>query len=162
MIFLLQDHGCTVGTLATDRHPGVNKMLREKYPDVTHEYDLWHIVKGIKKKLLASKVPELVPWVRSISNQLWYCAATCEGNASILKEKWLGVLHHTRNQHEWLGGDHITCCEHPPYTQEEAEKRPWLHPTSKAFQVLQKVVMDRRLLQDLEKVELNRTFASIN
>ena len=152
-----QDHGCPIQILATDRHPSVSKIMRETYPHIKHEYDLWHIVKGIKKKLLASKIVELTPWVWSVANQLWYCAATCDGNAENLKEKWISLLHHVTDMHEWACGESIMQCEHPPYPEEEASKRPWLDNESKAFCTLQKVVLNKRLLNDLEKVLISDT-----
>jgi len=150
--FMCQDHNCTVRALATDRHPTVQKIMRESYPEVQHEFDLWHIVKGLKKKLLGTKNKELVPWVRSISNHLWYCAAVCNGDATRLKETWMGILHHVTNEHIWVSGEKVNKCGHEPYSQEEALKRPWIAKKSKAFELLQKFVLDKRLLKDLEKV----------
>lgn len=151
-MFLFQDHGCNLHTLATDRHPSIQKIMRETYPDIRHEYDLWHIVKGLKKKLLATKDPELMHWIRAISNHLWYCAATCDGDTTKLKETWTGMLHHVTNEHTWISGEMVTSCEHGPYTPEESQTRPWINTDSKAFQVLQKHVLDKRLLKDLNKV----------
>lgn len=34
-----------VGTLVTDRHSGIAKFIREKYPQITHYYDVWHVAK---------------------------------------------------------------------------------------------------------------------
>ena len=117
-----------------------------------HEFDLWHIVKGVKKKLLAGKDKDLVPWVRAVANHLWYCAATCEGNADLLREKWLSMLHHITNEHQWVAGEYLTRCEHRRYQKDKAETTPWICKDSKAFGVLQHVVLDKRLLRDLEKV----------
>ena len=138
--------------LATDRHPTIQKLMREKYPGIQHEYDLWHIVKGVKKRLVTSKVPELTPWVRSVGNHLWYCASTCNRNPKLLKEKWASILHHITDEHEWVTGELLHKCEHPPYSKDDPYTRPWLERESKAFEVLKKVVMEKKLLQDLEKV----------
>ena len=51
----IQDHDVKVHILASDRHPGVHKLLTTDYPDMKHQYDLWHILKGIKKKLAKRK-----------------------------------------------------------------------------------------------------------
>ena len=73
---------------------------------------------GVKKKLLASKDQELTPWVRAVANHLWYCAATCEKKPQKLKEKWISLLHHITDEHEWVTGEHMHQCEHPAYTEE--------------------------------------------
>lgn len=43
--FLYQSN-LTVNVLVTDRHRQINKWLREKHPEVTHYYDVWHVAKG--------------------------------------------------------------------------------------------------------------------
>ena len=35
-----------VGTLVTDRHKQIAKYIRETHPEITHQYDEWHISKG--------------------------------------------------------------------------------------------------------------------
>lgn len=35
-----------VGTLVTDRHIGINMMMREDHPDITHQFDIWHVAKS--------------------------------------------------------------------------------------------------------------------
>ena len=150
----LQSHHIDIGTIATDRHPSITKILSQSYPDIKHEFDLWHIVKGIKKKLVASKIPELSLWARAIPNHLWYCAATCQGDIQILKEKWTSVLHHITNEHHWTSAEKVTKCDHGAYTKEEAKKRPWLKKTSKAFSKLQGIVLDRQLLKYLNQVAI--------
>lgn len=42
---LLRAHGVTFDSIVTDRHPQVQKFLREA--NITHYYDVWHIEKGI-------------------------------------------------------------------------------------------------------------------
>ena len=68
----ISDHNVFTKVLATDRHPGIQKMLRDSHKEIKHEYDLWHIQKGVKKKLINCKIPELLVWVLAIVNHLWY------------------------------------------------------------------------------------------
>lgn len=42
----LLDEGIAVKVVTTDRHPSIRKMMREDYPDVTHQFDPWHVTKG--------------------------------------------------------------------------------------------------------------------
>lgn len=43
----LEASGVTVKDLVTDRHPQIQKYMRENKPGVNHFYDVWHIAKGI-------------------------------------------------------------------------------------------------------------------
>lgn len=42
----LNDRGLAVDVLITDRHPQVQKYLRESAPSIRHHYDVWHVAKG--------------------------------------------------------------------------------------------------------------------
>ena len=44
--FLINQHHLNIATLITDRHKQVSKFLCNKYPDIKHQYDIWHISKG--------------------------------------------------------------------------------------------------------------------
>ena len=75
-------------------------MMRDYYPHISHQFDVWHFAKSIKKRLskLAKKKDkkELNDWIKSIINHFWWCSASCDNNFEILKEKWLSVLYHIR------------------------------------------------------------------
>lgn len=43
----LHTRNIAVDTLITDRHPQIQKYVREKMPSVTHYYDVWHTAKGL-------------------------------------------------------------------------------------------------------------------
>lgn len=42
----IQDHGAEVRILVTDRHPQIQKWLRDNWPQVLHYFDIWHVAKG--------------------------------------------------------------------------------------------------------------------
>eukprot|EP00063_Salmo_salar_P012852 XP_013987687.1 PREDICTED: uncharacterized protein LOC106565277 isoform X3 [Salmo salar] len=54
----IESHGCSIETLATDRHPSVRVHLRDSHADTWHEYDLWNIAKGVRKQLVFIRKPE--------------------------------------------------------------------------------------------------------
>lgn len=37
--------GLTVATIVTDRHIGVNAMIKSDYPNTKHSFDAWHLAK---------------------------------------------------------------------------------------------------------------------
>ena len=47
----LDDSGINIASLTTDRLKQVRKYMREERKDVTHQFDIWHVSKNIKKKL---------------------------------------------------------------------------------------------------------------
>jgi hypothetical protein len=36
-----------IDVLITDRHPQIQKYLRESKPSIEHYYDVWHVAKGM-------------------------------------------------------------------------------------------------------------------
>ena len=82
---------------------GIASLCQKEYQHITNQFDIWDVTKGIVKKLTkAAKnkgCNDLLPWIRSICNHLWWACQTCDGNTELLKEKWISVLHHTANLH---------------------------------------------------------------
>lgn len=50
----LEDSGLHVQTLVADRHRMVKKLMRTEHHDKKHYLDVWHMAKGISKKLEAN------------------------------------------------------------------------------------------------------------
>jgi len=44
--FLTNEKKMTIEGIVTDRHKSVAKFMREKYPEVSHRWDIWHVSKG--------------------------------------------------------------------------------------------------------------------
>lgn len=44
----LLERGVEVEVATTDRSPSIRKIMREDYKEIHHEFDIWHVVKGIK------------------------------------------------------------------------------------------------------------------
>lgn len=70
------------------RHIQVAAMMRKDKPNIKHRFDPWHLAKSARKNLVAaSKKKEwadLVPWISSIVNHLWWSAAM--GSTSLPRE----------------------------------------------------------------------------
>ncbi|KAF3842787.1 hypothetical protein F7725_001636, partial [Dissostichus mawsoni] len=111
----------------TDRHKTFRKILRVEFPEITHQFDLWHFCKSIIKKIIKAcgkkkAFAPLLGWLQSISNHFWWCAESCQGNVEILKEKWDSILYHTANIHVWNDKKLFHACEHPPLGEEDRKK----------------------------------------
>jgi solute carrier family 8 (sodium/calcium exchanger) len=46
MKFLCEDNGFFLMEIVTDRHPQIQKWLRENQPNTKHYFDVWHVAKG--------------------------------------------------------------------------------------------------------------------
>lgn len=47
------DNGFDVQFEGTDRHTGIRKLLTTaKYEKINHQFDIWHYVKNLKRKLM--------------------------------------------------------------------------------------------------------------
>ena len=43
---MIEDAGLTIGFLVTDRHPQIQKYVRENMKETVHYFDVWHVAKG--------------------------------------------------------------------------------------------------------------------
>ena len=50
--------GLKIHTLATDRHTGVQSLLKENYPDIKHQFDVWHVAKNVTKNSTKNHLKE--------------------------------------------------------------------------------------------------------
>ena len=79
----LESRNITVSSLTTDQHKQVRAYMKKEKPNINHQFDIWHIGKNIKKKLVAeaknSKCQGLNFWIKSIINHFWWCCASCKG-----------------------------------------------------------------------------------
>ncbi|XP_014839050.1 PREDICTED: uncharacterized protein LOC106915745 [Poecilia mexicana] len=145
----LEQHGLTVAELATDRHVQVCKWLKTEKPNIDQRFDVWHVSKGIFKKLVAvAKKPGCASvglWAQAISNHLCWTAATSGGDADMAVQKWTSVARHVCNIHEGHG-DLFPRCEHGQMS------RQWVENGSRAQEEIQAVVLSSRLLADVRQL----------
>ena len=110
----LQDNDVKVCQLATDRSVTVRSFMKKDWPNVDHQFDVWHFVKSVVKKLHKKDWPNvdhqfdvwhfvksvvkklhkkckkkefdnLRKWIPSIANHLWWSAATSQGDKVLLR-----------------------------------------------------------------------------
>ena len=67
----------------------------------------------------------------------------------MLRERWISVLFHIQNNHRWTGHEKFQKCVHPCLTKKQAKAKEWLSPKSEAFEALQNIVLDKKVLEDL-------------
>ncbi|XP_074653355.1 uncharacterized protein LOC141907572 isoform X2 [Tubulanus polymorphus] len=51
-IEFLKTNGMKISSLVTDRHIQIRKYIRKDLPDIKHWFDVWHVSKGIYKKIV--------------------------------------------------------------------------------------------------------------
>ena len=136
----LKKDGVKIDIISTDKHTQIRKLMRVD-PDfniMKHQFDPWHIAKGICKKLnLAAKKKSreaLLEWIPSIVNHFWWSVTTCDKNPQLLYEKFASVIYHTVNKHEWGGCKLFKKYEHEPLTIEQQATKNWLKEGSDAHQ----------------------------
>ena len=80
--------GIKIKSVTTDRHIQIRAYMKKQRPGTKHQFDIWHVSKSIKKKLLkAAKrrdCGKLNEWIKSIINHFWWCCATCDKNVDTL------------------------------------------------------------------------------
>ncbi|KAM5141112.1 uncharacterized protein ACMZJ9_014873 [Mantella aurantiaca] len=145
-----------VKVIATDRHAGIRKVLRSRYRNIQHKYDLWHLARSVESKLQAASkeanCAQLSAWVVPAKNHLLWSASTCHQDAHLLKEKWLSIACHAANIHQWQSASQYHSCHHSTVWPEESGNYAWLQTGSAAHFKLKEIVQDRRLLEDLEQL----------
>ena len=145
----LLNHNVSISSFTTDRHVLIRAFLRKDHPEINHQFDVWHFGKSIKKHLWQAAKhkdsAEIVPWIKAIVNHLWWSCATFDGDAQLLKEKWLSILFHNPGIHSWDSFEIFSQCQHPPLEKQ----RKWLQPGTVAFLAVESIVKNKRELCDL-------------
>jgi THAP domain len=152
MTRLVVDESIPITLFLSDRHRGIGLLMRTKFPDIMHEFDVWHMAKSLMKKIQAStKQSTVIPeWHRSIRNHLWWSSKTCDGNADLLVEKFQSLMHHVCDEHSWEGeGNLFNKCEHTQLDEEERATKMWITPNSHDYQLLRKHITDKAFIKDL-------------
>lgn len=153
MLYLIEK-GFRIEILATARHDQIESLVTKEFPEINHQFDVWHLEKWVRKELLQKSktvgCEELSAWIKAVCNHLWWCLANCQGDKQWLKESWVSILHHVLNEHSFEG-EIVTCagCSHENLSPKEAKEKKWLKRGSKAHNALKEVVQDKSLLKDI-------------
>ena len=83
-----------ITTLTTERHVQIRSFLRREYPEILHQFDVWHFPKSVKKALSEIARKRDCEQVKTIINRLWWCCASLIGNEKLIKEQWLSMWNH--------------------------------------------------------------------
>nr|XP_021331120.1 uncharacterized protein LOC110439428 isoform X1 [Danio rerio] len=146
----LDANGLAVDYIVTDRHPQIQKYLRER--GITQFYDVWHFEKGLSKKLeKLSKRKEcevLKRWLKSIKNHV-YWSATSSVSGPEKVAKLTSLLNHIQNIHVH-NNPLFPKCEHPDVLSRDRKK--WFQPGSQALYKVEKVLNNKRVVKDVAKL----------
>ena len=99
-----------------------------------------------------SLLEQLLPWIQSISNHLWWAAQTYNGDAQLLTEKRTSILYHMCNVHEWDNGKDSVFNKsvHPTLPIKEQRSKKWLRSGSLVHTTLKNIVCNKTLLRDIK------------
>ncbi|KAK3105134.1 hypothetical protein FSP39_017944 [Pinctada imbricata] len=149
----LRGKGMRIGELVTDAHLQIGAVMKRQYADIKHSHDIWHAAKNLGKKIIAAgqdkESKDLLKWTKDITNHFWH---TCK-EANTYEEFltiWAGVLHHVVDEHEWAlsyGTMDFGQCSHGAL--DDARNKPWLEKGTKAHEALRRIVLDKRLLNNV-------------
>ncbi|KAM5158362.1 uncharacterized protein ACMZJ9_009660 [Mantella aurantiaca] len=143
----------------SDRYINVRKLMRTKYKNISHQYDVCRYVKCLKSKLTFASHGHsgisIKPWISKIVKHFWWSIQTSNGNAALLKEKWLSLLKHIQNIHTWQDGVLYHKCAHVALSKEAHSETLWLKEGTVAFDKVSKIICNPELMEDLDHLVWN-------
>ncbi|XP_059386284.1 uncharacterized protein LOC132121128 [Carassius carassius] len=155
----LDARGVTLDCIVTDRHPQIQKFLRER--NVNQFYDVWHIEKGISKQL--EKVCKLKgcekirKWLHSIKNHIYWTAASSSSGPERVA-KWTSMLNHMQNKHTHEDSNFPACLHG---TRRSRDTKKWLAAGTLPYLKLEKVLSNKRIVKDVAKLSPHYQTSSI-
>ncbi|XP_021356047.1 uncharacterized protein LOC110451810 [Mizuhopecten yessoensis] len=151
-VAFLRSQDIQIDTIVTDRHVQIRKWVRENMAGTKHCVDVWHVAKGLKKKLVAmakeKECEDLHKWIKSISNHIyWVAASTPSGDKEVMWQKWASLENHIQNIHEGHGSQFPRCLH--ANLNEQERRRKWLKPGCKSMVKLEKLIGSRQMKLDI-------------
>lgn len=122
----LEQLGLTISVFVSDRHRGIAKWIRKTCKQTTQYYDIWHVARSIKKKLLSASKEKgcevIKEWAKGIRRHLyWSATSTKPGFGSLILAKWNSFMRHVSNKHTDHPDPLYKNCKH-----EELQPRKWI------------------------------------
>ncbi|KAJ8049930.1 hypothetical protein HOLleu_02899 [Holothuria leucospilota] len=96
-------------------------------------------------------------WMKSINNHVWWCSRNCGKDPSKLIEMWMSLSHHITENHSWHDDERFMTfkeCSHQPIEPEINRRKKWLVEGSTAHSALNKIILNKRLLNDLKSLKV--------
>ncbi|XP_064488327.1 uncharacterized protein LOC135400419 [Ornithodoros turicata] len=154
----LKEHGITLKSVTTDRHPAIRKHMETHEQETKRFFDIWHISKSVKEKLTAisksASCRSLDGWIQGTSNHLYWCAKAGGGNFQMTVDAWLSIHNHVINIHNGHAGSYLR------YLHGPIPNGDWLEPDSLAYKKFKEVTGNTRILKDVAQMSPNiQTYA---
>ncbi|XP_071792349.1 uncharacterized protein [Asterias amurensis] len=158
----LNTSGLVVSKLVSDRHRQLAKYVREK-TDISHMFDVWHIAKGLKKKVdKLSKVKNcgaVTEWSKSLNHHIYWCASSTTDDQSALRAaKWLSIVNHIQGVHHGHS-ELYPNCEHDILDGDR--KKKYMKPSTLATEKLTSILTKTMLLNDIKMMSTTRQTSSL-
>ncbi|KAA8583025.1 hypothetical protein FQN60_015571, partial [Etheostoma spectabile] len=121
---ILESNALAVDYIVTDRHPQIQKFLRER--NITQVYDVWHFVcpRNWAKWQKNRQCVVLRKWLRSIKHHLYWSANSSKTGPEKVA-KWTSLVNHIQNVHKHENPI-FPKCEHPDRVLRDPTK--WFLP----------------------------------
>ncbi|KAL3885227.1 hypothetical protein ACJMK2_025315 [Sinanodonta woodiana] len=149
LVQFMKEEKVYISDLVTDRHSQVKKYIRTQQEGINHWFDVWHMAKGLKQ-WGRRKQNIVLQWSRSISNHMYWCAAS---NGELVRHKWTSILNHISDVHESLR-ELFPKCLHDDVNRNWIKSVCNLHFfTGNQIHVeVEQIVFGRLLLKDIQKL----------
>lgn len=153
LLNLMHEHKLKIYSITTDRSSSVKTAISELQSELPegfeaplHFFDIWHYIKSILKDLWAAcklkTCKDLIPWIPSITNMLWYSFSSSIGNLTKLQEMILSIPDHISNVHKFGDNKIHKACEHPDLSSENRTKL-WLFENHLGLKKLRQFIFGR-------------------
>ncbi|XP_062580835.1 uncharacterized protein LOC134242728 [Saccostrea cucullata] len=91
----------------------------------------------------------------------WSAGSTPDNNGDMIVAKWESVIQHLQNIHNNHPNALFRRCLHDPLEEDDEREIEWLNPTSKAFEQLEKILLNKTLLKDISRLSSQEQTSSL-
>ncbi|KAK7939668.1 hypothetical protein WMY93_002994 [Mugilogobius chulae] len=152
---LLEANSIEVDYIVTDRHTQVKTFLRGK--NITQYYDVWHLEKGLSKKLeKLSKEKEcqlIKKWLPALKNHIYWVASSSKTGPEKVA-KWTSLINHIQNVHTHDDPEFPKCGILIEFLKTPASGTVALYK-------VEKLLVNKRVLGDVKKLSSDYQTSSL-